>query len=94
VPNTSAILSEIWSIGLEQQAGLEKRWPNSVGVLRTIASESATRGTFGSATTLVRKSPKNPYRPDHDHQHDRRGHEQHALMICTHVVATIPPNST
>ncbi len=56
----------------------------------------ATRAcTFGSATTLVRKSPKKPYC---DHTMITSTIDavtsSTALMICTQVVATMPPNST
>ena len=56
----------------------------------------ATRAcTFGSATTLDRKSPNRPYC---DQTRITSTIEavtsSMALMICTQVVATMPPNST
>ena len=60
VPNTSAMPSEIWSIGaLNSRPGSRKRWPSSCGVMFFDASPSspATRAwTFGSPTTSCRNA--------------------------------------
>ena len=72
--------------------------PSSVGVMFFAPSPRicATRAwTFGSPMTLVRKSPKKPYC---DHTMITSTIDavtsSTALMICTQVVATMPPNST
>ena len=99
VPNTSAMPSEIWSIGaLNSRPGSRKRWPSSAGDMFLAPSPRicATRAcTLASPTTLVRKSPKKPYCIQTMTTSTMEAvTSSAALMICTHVVATMPPNST
>ena len=99
MPNTSAMPSEIWSSGtLRNSPGSRKIWPSCVAERFAALSpiRAATRAwTFASPTTLVRKSPKNPYWVQTRITIRIEAHTSStALMICTHVVATMPPNST
>ncbi len=59
VPSTSAIPSEIWSIGfLRYNPGSRKRWPSCSGVMFFAASpsnEATCACTLASPTTAVRK---------------------------------------
>jgi len=58
VPSTSAMPSEIWSIGLlKSSPGSRKRCPSSAGVMLRPASPSSLATcawTLGSATTALR----------------------------------------
>ena len=100
VPNTSAMPSEIWSIGfLKYRPGSRKRWPSSVAVMFFAGSPSseATRAcTFGSPTTSCRKAgSEKPYGVHTSITSTSDAiTSRTALMICTQVVATMPPNST
>ena len=99
VPNTSAMPSEIWSIGaLNSRPGSRKRCPSSAGDMPFAPSPRicATRAcTLGSAMTLDRKSPKKPYCDQTMITSTIEAvTSSTALMICTQVVAVMPPNST
>ena len=100
VPKTSAMPSEIWSIGaLKYSPGSRKRWPSSAAVIVLAGSPISVATlacTFGSATTSCRNPGSE--KPYGDHTRITSTSDaitsRMALMICTQVVATMPPNST
>ena len=100
VPRTSAMPSEIWSIGLLRYSpGSRNRWPSSCGLIVLAASPNKppTRAwIFGSPMTCWKYS--GPPKPYCDQTRNTMTSEARtsriALMICTHVVATMPPKIT
>ena len=101
VPNTSAMPSEIWSIGaLKQQTRLEEALAELARrhVLRRVTQQQRNlRLHLGIADHRCagRRAELKPYgvQTSITSRIDAVT-SRIALMICTHVVATIPPNST
>ena len=84
VPNTSAMPSEIWSIGaLNSRPGSRKRWPRSAADMffapsPRICADARLHLRVGDDVGQE-FAEETVLRPDHDHEDDRRGDEQHRL---------------